>query len=150
MRGFAAIALDNPKYGENVGGAMRAAGVYGAAMVIVAGQRFKTLKKFPTDTMKAWKHMPVIEVDDVFDAIPKGCVPIAVEIISGAQLLPKYTHPEQAMYIFGAEDQTLGHQILDRCQDIIMIPTRRCMNLAATVNVVLYDRMAKCKDWDHR
>jgi tRNA(Leu) C34 or U34 (ribose-2'-O)-methylase TrmL len=26
---------------------------------------------------------------------------------------------------------------------VIYIPTRYCMNLAATVNVVLYDRMAK-------
>lgn len=150
MRGYAVIALDNPKSGENVGGVMRAAGVYGAAMVIVTGQRFKTLKKFPTDTMQAWKHVPVIEVDDMFDVMPDGCVPIAVEIVSGARLLPKYTHPERAVYIFGAEDQTLGHRILCRCQDVIMIPTKRCMNLAATANVILYDRMAKCKDWPIR
>ena len=150
MRGFAAIALDNPKSGENVGGAMRAAGVYGAAKVVVAGHRFKTLKKYPTDTMQAWKHLPVIEVDDVFDVIPQDCVPVAVEIISGARPLPGYTHPERAMYIFGAEDRTLGRCILDRCRDVIVIPTNRCMNLAATVNVVLYDRMVKCKDWDHK
>ena len=108
MRGFAAIALDNPKSGENVGGVMRAAGVYGAAMVIVSGRRFKTLKKFPTDTMRAWKHIPVVEVDNVFDVMPHDCVPVAVEIISGARLLPEYIHPERAMYIFGTEDQTLG------------------------------------------
>lgn len=145
MRGYAAIALDNPKSGENVGGVMRAVGVYGAAMVIISGRRFKTLKKFPTDTMQAWKHLPVVEVDDVFDAMPYDCVPIAVEIIVGARLLPGYIHPERAMYIFGAEDQTLGHRILSRCRDVIVVPTKRCMNLAATVNVILYDRLAKEK-----
>ena len=29
------------------------------------------------------------------------------------------------------------------CEETIYIPTEGCMNLAATVNVVLYDRMAK-------
>lgn len=143
MQGYAAIALDNPKCGWNVGGVMRAAQVYGAALIIVSGPRFKTLKKFPTDTMKAWKHIPVIEVDDVFDAIPHDCVPVAIEIIPGAKQLPQYKHPERAVYIFGAEDQTLGKRILDRCRDIVIIPTKRCMNLAATANVVLYDRLAK-------
>ena len=57
--------------------------------------------------------------------------------------LPEYQHPERAFYIFGAEDATLGARVLDRCRDRVFVPTVRCMNLAATVNVVLYDRMAK-------
>lgn len=41
------------------------------------------------------------------------------------------------------EDGTLREKILSRCRDRVMIPTNGCMNLAATVNVVLYDRTAK-------
>lgn len=145
MRGFACIALDNPKDGANVGGALRAAGVYRADLVVVSGHRLKNLRRAAsaTDTMKAWRHIPMLECDDVFACLPRGCVPVAVDLIEGAHPLPSYVHPERAFYIFGAEDATLGKRITDRCRDVVYVPTHRCMNLAATVNVVLYDRLAK-------
>ena len=142
MRGFAAIGLDNPKTEFNVGSAMRAVGVYGASMLVISGKR---LKAGCTDTMKHHKHIPMIHVDDLFDAMPFGCVPVAVDLIEGATNLVDYVHPKRAFYIFGAEDATLGKRILDRCRDVIYVPTNGCMNLAATVNVVLYDRLAKQK-----
>lgn len=145
-RGFACIALDNPKDGNNVGGAMRACGVYGADLIVIAGPRFKTLKGFPTDTMRTWKHIPTLEAEDVFDALPHDCVPVAVDLLPGATPLPEYRHPERAFYVFGAEDATLGRRITDRCVHKVMVPMRvNCMNLAATVNVILYDRMSKAR-----
>ena len=143
MRGYAAIGLHMPKYNVNVGGVMRAAQVYGAGLVVVSGARYKVNKKAPTDTMRAWRHIPVIEADSVFDALPYDCVPIAVELHSRAVSLTTFKHPQRAVYIFGAEDQTLGKVVLDRCRDVVMIPTSACMNLAATANVVLYDRLLK-------
>ena len=142
MRGFAAIGLDNPKSEINVGSAMRAVGVYGASMLAISGRR---LRSGCTDTMKHHKHIPLLHADDIFDLIPHGCVPVAVDLVEGAKSLVDYIHPERAFYIFGAEDATLGERVLSRCRDIIYIPTHGCMNLAATVNVVLYDRMAKSK-----
>lgn len=142
-RGFAVIALVNPKTPANIGGALRAAGCYGAAMVVLGGPRPERLSRLATDTQKAWRHIPHVLVPDVFDAIPYDCVPIAVELLADARSLPRYTHPQRAFYIFGAEDATLGEAITDRCRDKIYVPTRNCMNLAATVNVVLYDRVAK-------
>lgn len=143
MRGYACIALDNPKTPANIGSAMRAAGCYGAAMVVLGGPRPERLSRCPTDTMKAYRHIPHVLVPDVFDAIPYDCVPVAVDLVAGATPLPNYRHPERAFYIFGAEDATLGKRILDRCRDKVVVPTKFCMNLAATVNVILYDRMAK-------
>lgn len=142
MRGFSCIGLDGPKFPVNVGGVIRAAGVYGAAMVALGSPRLKGAD-WSGDTMKARRHMPVLKVDDVFDAIPHDCVPVAVDLVDGATPLPEYQHPERAFYIFGAEDRTLGHRITSRCRDTIYIPTAGCMNLAATVNVVLYDRLVK-------
>lgn len=139
-RGFACIALDNPKDKNNVGGAMRAAFVYGADLVVIGSGRFE---RAPTDTFCAWRHIPVLRNTDVFDAIPYDSVPVAVDLIDGATPLPEYKHPQRAFYVFGAEDATLGKRITDRCRDKIYIPMRGCMNLAACVNVVLYDRSAK-------
>ena len=143
MRGFACIALVNPKTPANMGGVLRAAGCYGASLVVLGGTRPLRLGSLVTDTMKAYRHIPTQIVDDVFDAIPFDCVPVAVDLIEGARQLPSYKHPERAFYIFGAEDATLGKAITSRCRDIVVVPTRTCMNLAATVNVILYDRMAK-------
>ena len=142
-RGFAAIALDNPKSGKNVGGTMRAAYVYGAALIVLGGHRPDKLLRHPTDTMKAYRHMPLIRSPDVFDALPYDTVPVAVDLVDDAQSLVDFDHPERAFYVFGAEDATLGRRVIDRCVHRVMVPTRRCMNLAATVNVVLYDRLAK-------
>src|SRR5690606_30290164 len=71
------------------------------------------------------------------------CVPVAVDLLEGATPLCEYTHPERAFYIFGPEDGTLGKAVTSWCRDVVYIPTNYCMNLAATVNVVLYDRLAK-------
>lgn len=139
-RGYACIGLDNPKTSSNLGSAMRAVGIYGASFLAYTGHRLKTK---PTDVNKFYRHIPLLHVVNLRDIIPYDCVPIAVEIISGAVPLYEYEHPERAFYVFGAEDATLGNRVLSWCRDIVFIPTERCMNLAATVNVILYDRMAK-------
>jgi len=38
---------------------------------------------------------------------------------------------------------SLSQALIDAAQAVVYIPTRGCLNLAATVNVVLYDRAAK-------
>jgi tRNA(Leu) C34 or U34 (ribose-2'-O)-methylase TrmL len=140
MRGYCAIGLDNPKTDINVGSALRAAGIYGASFVAATGGRFK---KAPTDTMKHYRHLPLLRPESLKEVLPFDCVPVAVDLIEGATPLPMYEHPERAFYIFGAEDNTLGSRITSWCRDIIYVPTNGCMNLAAAVNVILYDRMAK-------
>jgi tRNA(Leu) C34 or U34 (ribose-2'-O)-methylase TrmL len=139
-RGFAAIGLDRCKDPANLGGVLRAAHCYGAASVMVSGGR---VGKYATDTMKAYRHIPCLEVADIFLAIPFGATPVVVELCDRARPLPTFTHPETAFYIFGPEDGSVRREIVDRVQRVVQVPTRFCMNLAATVNVVLYDRLTK-------
>lgn len=140
MRGYCGVGLMHPKTEINVGSALRACGVYDAALMIVQGKRFK---RSCTDTMKAWRHLPVLSVDSMKESIPFGCIPVAVDLVPSARSLVNYVHPERAFYIFGPEDGTLGTSVLSWCRDTIYVPTNGCMNLAACVNVVLYDRLAK-------
>lgn len=122
---------------------MRAAQCYGASLILIGGSRMQKIGSLATDTMKAYRHIPTLMVDDVMEHIPHDCVPIAVDLVDGAKSLVSYTHPQRAFYVFGPEDGTLGKRIIDRCRDKVMIPTTGCMNLAATVNVILYDRLLK-------
>jgi len=93
--------------------------------------------------MKAFRHLPYVQCSNLRDVIPFDCVPVAVDLIEGATSLVDYIHPKSAFYIFGPEDGTLGKDIIEWCRDVVYIPTHRCMNLAGTVHVVLYDRMLK-------
>ena len=129
-----------PKTPANVGSVLRAAHCYGVAMIVKTGQRYRNA---PTDPQKAYRHIPLMEVEDLQAAIPYDCVPVAVDLLSDARPINNYCHPERAFYIFGPEDGTLGKPITSWCRDVIYIPTAHCMNLAACVNVVLYDRMVK-------
>lgn len=138
-RGYAAIGLLNPKTNANVGGVLRAMACYEAAMLAIQGTRYT---KAATDTTKAYRHLPLVH-GDLKSMIPFDCIPVAVDLVDGARPLHTYQHPERAFYIFGPEDSTLGKEILGWCRDRVYVPTKGCMNLAATVNVILYDRLAK-------
>ena len=141
QRGYCCIGLDNPKTAVNIGGVLRAAGCYGASAVFVSGTRYKNNR---ADTQKAWRHLPFFEIENFSkDCFPKDCIGVAVDLVEGARPLPNYIHPERAIYFFGAEDRTLGEDVLKLCRDKVYIPMSYCMNLAACVNVVLYDRLAK-------
>jgi len=140
---YSCIGLFNPKSAENVGSVMRAAGCYGVNSVFYTGKRYERARDFVTDTKRVHYDIPLIGIDDLQRIIPLGCTPVAVELVEGARPLPEYTHPDRALYIFGPEDGSLSAEVRAWCEETIYIPTEGCMNLAATVNVVLYDRMAK-------
>jgi tRNA(Leu) C34 or U34 (ribose-2'-O)-methylase TrmL len=140
LRGYAAIGLHHPNNPRNIGGVMRAAFCFDVRLVAMSGTRqFRCF----TDTCKSYRHVPVLLCDDLLDLVPADCVPVAVEIVEGARDLAHYTHPRSAFYLFGPEDGSLPPEILAGCRDVVQIPSRRCLNLAAAVNVVLYDRISK-------
>lgn len=140
---FCCVGLVNPKSPENVGSVMRAAGCYGVDEVYYTGNRFELARRFATDTKQMVEKIPLLGVDDLMAFIPQGCVPVVVDLINGATPLPDYVHPERAFYIFGPEDGTLDPALYGAVKDVVYVPTRGCMNLAASVNVILYDRLAK-------
>lgn len=137
------IGLENPKSPENMGMVLRAAGCYGADKIFYSGERFNRARQFYTDTKNAHEKIPMEWAEDLTDVIAQDAKIIAVELVVGAIPLMEFEHPENAFYIFGPEDGSVSQAVLDVCDAVIYIPTKGCMNLAATVNVVLYDRLAK-------
>lgn len=126
-RGYCAIGLHNPKALVNIGCALRATGCYSATMVAVSGQRYS---RCVIDTMKQWRHMPLLQVDNLRDVIPYDCISVAVDLIPSAKSFLNYCHLERAFHIFGPEDGTLGKEITSWCKDLVYVPTFHCMNLA--------------------
>ncbi len=142
-RGFYGIGIVGSKTPINVGTLWRSAGILGAAFMFTAGRRYP---QQASDTIKAWRHTPFFEfdtADELFSAIPKGCVPVAVEMDDRARPLAKLVHPERAVYILGAEDTGIPQRILRRCKHVVSIPGEHSLNVAVAGSIVLYDRLAR-------
>ena len=142
------IGLTNPKSPTNVGAVMRAAGCYQVDEVKYTGQRYEKAAKFHTDTKSATRNIPLVGVDSFLDDLGPETKIVCVELAEGATPLPRFQHPENAIYIFGPEDGSISQDVADRADHVVYVPTVGCMNLAATVNVLLYDRLAKSDDMD--
>jgi len=127
-----------------MGSILRAAGCYQAQSIRYTGERYARAKAFSTDTKNVHLNIPVNQVPKVIDPIiDKHLTKVAIELVEGATPLPLFKHPEEALYIFGPEDGSIEQDVIDQCDHVVYIPTVGCMNLAATVNVLLYDRLAK-------
>lgn len=141
--GAAAIGLCNPKSPANVGAVLRAAGCYGVDHIYYTGTRFTMASKYQTDPQKISKKVELREVESFLPLRDKHQKLVCIELVEGATPLPQFVHPENALYIFGPEDGSVPQSVVDAVDTVVYIPTIGCMNLAATVNVLLYDRMAK-------
>lgn len=137
------IGLSNPKSPTNVGSVMRAVGCYGASEVRYTGERFDRAAKYHTDTNNTKGSVPLTHVEDLLDNLPEAMELVCVELAEGATSLPVFEHPQRAVYIFGPEDGSIGQPLIDGADHVVYVPTVGCMNLAASVNVILYDRLAK-------
>ena len=137
------IGLTNPKSATNVGAVMRAAGCFSVNKVLYTGTRYDRSVKLNTDTKKISSTIPLTQVDDLLANKHPDTKVICVDLIEGATPLPAFQHPADAIYIFGPEDNTIKQRVINQADHVVYIPTIGCLNLAATVNVVLYDRMSK-------
>ena len=144
MRGYFEVGINCGKSSLNVGTLWRSAFQMGASGIFTIGRRYP---QQASDTVKAYRHVPLREFAD-FDAMlaaqPYSCPLVAVEM--GGRSLDKFTHPERAMYLLGAEDHGLPPQILARCQHTISLPAIRTesYNVAVAGSLVMYDRQRKC------
>jgi len=137
------IGLSDPKSATNVGAVMRAAGCYGVDNVIYTGTRYDRAVKLNTDTKKVSSLIPLSQQQHLLDNKADDVQVVCVDLIEGATPLPNFIHPEKALYLFGPEDGTLKQSIINQADAVVYVPTIGCMNLAATVNVLLYDRLSK-------
>ena len=141
------IGLLNPKSPENVASVLRAAGNYRVNSVFYTGTRYPRAAKLNPCTVdmsrKVSKDIALTGVENLIDDTPDELDIVCIEFAENAIALPAYQHPRDALYIFGPEDGTISQNIIDRADAVVYVPTFGCMNLAATVNVVLYDRLAK-------
>jgi tRNA(Leu) C34 or U34 (ribose-2'-O)-methylase TrmL len=148
-----AVILVNPRYDQNVGAAVRGCSAFGVHQLWVTGNRMtgemspRGKPRLPRELrMKEYGDVEVYYSDYPFDSYPGKRI-VAVEIDPSAESLTWFRHPEEAVYVFGPEDGSLSRVHKRFCTDFVYIPTRKdadgknlCINLAASVNIILNDR----------
>jgi len=144
-RGFFGIGIFHPKNVLNIGTLWRSAHAFGADFIFTIGRRYR---RQASDTTDASKHIPLFEhasFDEFFAALPKGAQLIGVECNTKRPTcpLPRFIHPERAVYLLGAEDYGLPPAVIAKCRTIVEISTARCINVAVAGSIILYDRIAK-------
>lgn len=143
MRGYFGIGIYNTKVGMNVGTLWRSAAIMGASFMFTIGKRYK---KQSTDTMKAWRHIPLYTYEDFphfYKCMPYDTKLVGVEILDTSVDISTYSHPERCVYLLGAEDVGLSKEAITHCKDIVQLPGKHCLNVAVAGSIVMFDRLNK-------
>jgi tRNA(Leu) C34 or U34 (ribose-2'-O)-methylase TrmL len=150
----AAVLLVDPKFPHNVGNALRACALLDAHVLAWTGDRVPDPKHWPEgarlpreERMKCYARTELRWLESA-DVRFVDAVPVCVEITAGAEDLRDFPHPEPALYVFGPEDGGVPKGIRNHCHRFVRIPLpdtgeRTPFNLAAAVNIVLWDRFLK-------
>jgi len=142
-RGFFGIGIEHTKTHQNVGTLWRTAHLLGASFVFTVGRRYK---QQATDTFKTTRHVPCWHfetLDQLRDHCPLGAPFVGIELDPTAEPIGTYEHPQQAVYLLGAEDHGLSNEARRRCHRLIVLPGDRSMNVAVAGSIVMFDRWQK-------
>ena len=142
-RGYFGIGIEHGKTRFNYGTLFRTAQIFEADFMFIIGARFKPQV---SDTMKSSRHTPVFSYADFADFNkhrPYNCRLIGVELDENATPLHRYSHPQQACYLLGAEDHGLTKEAYKHCQSLVVLPGERSLNVSVAGSIVLYDRISK-------
>ena len=95
-----------------------------------------------SDTSDAAKHLPLYTYASLEElTLPRGCALVGVELTPEAAELPSFRHPAAAAYVLGPERGSLSPALIERCDFVVQIPTKFCVNLGTAGAIVMYDRM---------
>lgn len=141
MKGYFAIGIEGASKPMNMGNLVRSAHAFGAAFVFTINAHYK-LREARSDTSRTQDEVPWYDWDTPEDMVlPKKCQIVGVELLDEAIDLPSFTHPRCAAYVMGPERGDLSPDMRAKCDHIIRIPSKFCINVQIAGAVVMYDRI---------
>lgn len=142
MRGYFGVGVENISKEQNVGALARTAHAFGASFFYTVNPAVDVRAMRQTDTSGAFDHLPYYQYEGVSDfALPRGCTLVGVELTEDSIELPSFRHPVCAAYMMGPEMGSLSDSVQERCDFIVKIPTKFCVNVGLAGALVMYDRM---------
>lgn len=144
MRGYFGIGIYHGKTSFNIGTLWRSANIYGASFIFTIGKRYT---QQCTDTLKTHRHIPLynyLTIDEMLENRPMGTQIVCIEQSEKSVPLTEFKHPQQAIYLLGAEDHGIPDTILEK-HTTVHIPSAKefCLNVSVAGSIVVYDRYVK-------
>ncbi len=141
MRGYFGVGVEGISKSYNLGAVLRTANAFGASFAFTIDATNKALEVRRTDTSRSETHMPFYEWDTAEDLIlPRKCQLVGIELTEDSIDLPSFRHPTNCAYILGPEKGNLSDAMQARCDHIVKIPTKFCINVSLAAALALYDR----------
>jgi tRNA G18 (ribose-2'-O)-methylase SpoU len=139
--GYFEIGIYQARREDNLGTLWRSAYQLGAAGLFTIGRQYRHQA---SDTEHAERLIPLrhyLTFEEFLQARPKGAALVGVEI--GGQPLAGFTHPAQAIYLLGSENNGLPEKVLSACQYVISIEAvnKASYNVAVAGSLVMYHRV---------
>lgn len=142
MRGYFGIGVEQISKEYNAGNLVRSAHAFGASFFFTINSELDLHKLRMSDTADSFDHLPYHQFKNVADMeLPKGCALVGVEFVDNSIDLPSFRHPIRAAYVLGPEMGSLSPALVKRCDHIIKIPMKFCVNVGVAGAIVMYDRL---------
>ena len=142
MRGYFAIGVERSSKPMNLGNLLRSAHAFGASFFFLLQPAYEARQVRRSDTSDAAKHLPLYVYPSIEELqLPRGCQLVGVELTDEAVELPSFRHPQAAAYLLGPERGSLSPEALARCDHVVKIPMKFCVNVGIAGALVMYDRM---------
>lgn len=142
MRGFFGVGIEGSSKIMNAGNLLRTTHAFGGSFFFFVQPVFDRRELEQSDTARSITGMPVYQFDKPDELIlPKGCKLVGVELTEDAVDLPTFRHPSCAAYVLGPEKGSLSPEMQARCDFIVKIPMKFCVNVGVAGAIVIYDRL---------
>ena len=141
-RGYFAIGVEGISKPQNLGNLVRSAHSFGASYFFTIAPALDVREVKRSDTSDAFEHLPFYEYETLADfRLPARCALVGVEFLPDAVDLPSFRHPLRAAYVLGRELGSITPELQERCDHVIKIPMKFCVNVGVAGALVMYDRL---------
>lgn len=142
MRGYFGIGVEGISKEQNVGTIIRSAHSFGASFFFTIDPAVDVEGFLKSDTSAAFDHIPYYQYDKPAEMdLPQDCTLIGVEFVEESIPLPSFRHPTRAAYVLGPEMGNLSPEVMEKCDHVVKIPMKFCVNVGVAAAIMMYDRM---------
>jgi tRNA (cytidine/uridine-2'-O-)-methyltransferase len=138
------ILLYQPQIPQNAGNIVRTAACSGCSIVMVRPLGFQTTDRWLKRAgLDYWEGVDVTFIDDLDGWLEETANPFTLFTSRASRRYTDVAYAENHTLVFGSETDGLPQNILDKWTDqtarIPMVEGRRCLNLATSVGIAVYE-----------
>lgn len=138
------IILFQPQIPQNTGNIVRSCAVTGNELILVRPLGFSTTDRWlKRSGLDYWEGVDVQFIDDLEEYLNNTPYPFYFFSSKAKQSYVDVSYKTDDILVFGSETAGLPPHIterwVERCVTLPMIPGARCLNLATTVGIAIYE-----------